>query len=78
METRTVTLPPETPAAERFTTQYPSNQRMKDAIDAMGLHSCEAFKYEEFTASFYRLVDAERAKFNEQRQERFEKGDLKL
>ncbi len=58
-ETRTIILPPDSLVPERYTTRYPSKERL--AEDLQHCEECDENKFKEFLFSFYQRVADERA-----------------
>jgi hypothetical protein len=62
-ETRTIILPPESMVPERYTTRYPSKERLEKDLE--NFEECDEKKFKEFLFSFYQRVADERQLANQ-------------
>lgn len=61
-ETRTIILPPDSMYPERFTSRYPTIERMNEEL--AHCEECDENKFKEFLFTFYQRVEAERQLMN--------------
>lgn len=64
-ETRTIVLPPDSLVPERFTTNYPSAERLTEALQ--GFTQVEEITYKDFQVTFYKELSAEIQTINKHR-----------